>query len=692
MMGGDMSIRFRILCFAFTFGVVIAGGRAFAITEYACGHAAAAARMLAAHKGPVPKALEAWADTDVLNNDLNIEVVHATQNVSGYNRMTIQSLKPNLTEFTFRLANTFAISSIQLDGRTITSTRLDSITVRANFDQPVGLNQTFVLTINYGGPATAGAGFGSMIFTTQGGQPLDFTLSEPFYSYTWWPSKDDNNDKALNSIAVTVPNTMKVAANGRLIGTDVVAVNKLRYRYTCSYPMADYLLMFAATNYNEWSLTYNFSGGSMPVRFMIWPGSDSAANRTAWGKCVSMLAAYEPIFGPYPFRNDQYGIYQFSFGGGMEHQTFTGQGTFDEGVTAHELGHQWWGDMVTCRYWQDIWLNEGFATYVEALWDERKPGSSGLPALKASMASKKPTQFSGSVYRTDITNVNSIFSTNYTYRKGGWVLHMYRHVVGDTLFFQTLANWRAQFQYASATTQDFIAVAEATAGQDLNWFFDPWVFQIGGVRYSLGSQNIVVNGQNYLLLKVGQVQNGTYPTYRMPVDVRFVDSAGTQTRVIVVSASTQWYAIRTTGAASGISLDPDGWILTTGSTTAATFTAGPPKIVSVTPAPGNASDGDVSQLKVTFHTAVNLSSSSFALFSREGTPIPFGYRYDATTKTATLDPAYDGDFGGYRLVVSDSITAIDSGMSLDGEVGGPTYALPSGDGLPGGQAEFRFGY
>lgn len=659
-----------------------------------CGRELAAERLFSAKaSGRAPKPLDTWADTDLLSNDLDIEAVYATQNISGSNTMKIKSLVANLSEFTFRLADTFSISSVTLDGRPITFTRLDPINVRANFDIPAGLNQEVTLQITYGGPATAGGGFGSIVFTTQNSQQLIYTLSEPFYSYTWWPSKDDNDDKALNKIAVTVPNTMKVAANGLLQGVDAVAGNKLKYRYSCSYPMTDYLLFFSATNYTDWTLQYNYGTGLMPVRFMIYPASDTTANRTAWENSLNMLTVFENRYGAYPFRNDQYGIYQFNYGGGMEHQTFTGQGTFSESVTAHELGHQWWGDMVTCRTWHDIWLNEGFATYSEAVWLQYRPGSTGWPALTSAMSSRKPTAWTGTVYRTDISSTNTIFSSNYAYRKGGWVLHMLRRILGETKFWNVLAEWRNRFQYASATTADFIDTAEDVAGQDLNWFFDPWVFQIGGVRYGVGSTTVTSNGRTYLVLKVNQTQSSTYPKFRMPVDLRFTDGSGTRNMVIWnPAAASAWYVIPITGSASGITLDPDGWILTTGTQQASTFTAGPPKIVEIYPQPGPGSEQVMEQFRVTFHTPVNCTVNDFELRTSTNQIIPISFSYSSATNTAIITPNAEVDDPQLTLTVKDTITAVNSGMALDGEVAGPSYSLPTGDGLAGGPAVFRFAF
>src|SRR5262249_21757681 len=134
------------------------------------------------------------------------------------------------------------------------------------------------------------------------------------------------------------------------------------------------------------------------------------------------------------------------------------------------------------------------------------------------------TSYGGTVYRTDLSSASTIFSTTYSYRKGGWALAMLRYVMGDTLFFQALANYRAAFQYSAATTDDFAGVCSSTYGQDLSWFFSQWIYSAGDPDYQWGSTPLVVNGQTYLLVYIKQVQqtaNPTWPIFTMPVEIRY---------------------------------------------------------------------------------------------------------------------------------------------------------------------------
>ncbi|MFH0983361.1 MAG: M1 family metallopeptidase [Planctomycetota bacterium] len=435
---------------------------------------------------------EAMTETDVLHYDLDIEISNlvpdpnnGTCTITGTNVMTIQSKAAALTEFTFRLRNQYTITSATVNGTTpVTVAEVSSTTRRATLDRTYSLDEVFTLTISYTGNSVK-RGFGSIDVDTQYDIPVVATLSEPYYAYTWWPAKDgdvyvpgDNSDKATLEFSITAPNDFVVPSNGTLLSVETLSGNRKRYNWATDYPITTYLVSFAATNYNTWTQTYSYSGGTMPVEFYIYPGNDNPSNRAEWEKVMNMLPVFGDLFGEYPFIEEKYGIYNFNFGGGMEHQTITGLGTFDESVNAHELAHQWWGDMITCRTWNHIWLNEGFATYGAGLWEEFKPGSTGLPALKSYMAARKYTNL-GSVYVSDAETASmyDIFDGNTSYNKGGWVLHMLRHVLGDADFFDALAVYRAAFAYGAATTEDFQAVCEnfyPTA--DLNWFFQEWVY------------------------------------------------------------------------------------------------------------------------------------------------------------------------------------------------------------------------
>jgi len=644
--------------------------------------------------------------TDVLHCDLDIEIVPAAETISGTNVMTVRSLVEGLTTFVIRLRTQYVVSAcIVTDAEgnnpsTMTGPPSGSYARTITFSRAIQAGEEFTVSITYSGVALS-RGFGSIEFGTQDGQPLISTLSEAYFAATWWPCKDgdvfvegNNSDKFTMEMAITAPTALRAVSNGTLQGIDVLSGNRRKHRWATNYPLSTYLAAFSATNYNTWTVNYTHGSVNMPVEFNIFPQSDDAGNRAAWALCVPMLHAFRPIFGEYPFVNEKYGIYQFPFGGGMEHQTNTGQGTFDEGVTAHELGHQWWGDMITCKYWEDIWLNEGFATYSEALWFENKPGSSGLPALHAHMATRRPGSVNGTVHCDNVADMNRIFSGDFSYRKAAWVLHMLRGAVGDATFFAILAEYRARHAYGAATTDDFIAAASAVAGQDLSWFFEPWVFQPGAPTYQYGWQAVTIGGQPYLRLRMRQVQGVAYPLFPMPVTVRVTRAGGgTQTLTVFNDAASEHFLLPlgAGGAATGVTIDPDNWVLNEGKTAAA-YVAGPPKIVSASAAPGQefvagAGPGTISVL---FSDPVSAGAGAFALLGPGGT-VPVTFTQGSALQTHTLNIT-GGPLGPGAYTLTATAAALTAGgIALDGEIVSPASGpLPSGEGLAGGNASWMF--
>ena len=650
---------------------------------------------------------EGFHDTDVLHYDLDIEVSnlvslgipHAT--IDGRNTITIQSKVPDLTEFTFRLRFQYDILSAMVnDTIPVTVTEVSNSTRLVTLDRSYGVDEIFTLTIEYSGESWP-LGFGSFKVGPHGNSQIVFSLSEPYYSYSWWPVKDgdagepgDNSDKATIDLTYTVPNNFTTAANGMLVSEEFLSGNRRRTHWHSNYQIAPYLVSIASTNYNKWTRTYNHPGGSMPVEFYIYPENDTPGNRTAWERCLSMLPVFRTVFGEYPFINEKYGHYNFNFGGGMEHQTMTGLGTFSESVIAHELGHQWWGDMITCKTWSDIWLNEGFATFSEAIWIERRGGGVNTPGYLSAMLGRKPSNLSKTVYVYDTANYSGIFDSDSSYNKGSWVLHQLRGVVGDETFFQILANYRAAFEGSAATTDDFAAIAANTHGQDLSWFFDQWVYGPGAAAYQYGWQSANINGQNYLLAKIAQTHTtaGWPSTFKMPVRLRTTIAGSPQDIIVANDQRTQWFVVPINAPASASSFDPDQWILRSGLSNVS-YQPGPPKIVQVTPAPGAEISGltPTNQVAVWFHTNVNASAANFSITGANSGARSFTLLSGVNVNPAILNLDAPLPPDDYTLVVS-GVTAANSGQTLDGEVAvaDDPGSLPTGDGIAGGDATIAF--
>jgi hypothetical protein len=650
---------------------------------------------------------EAATATDVTNYNLDFEIFPTTRTITGVSTMTVRATEDGLNQFTFVLSDTFTITSITCNGVPLGNVAIaNGYQRRVSLDRTYNTNEIFTFRVAYTG-AASGSGFGSITWGTQGGQNVVYTLSQPYYAGTWWATKDapiggpgDMTDKATVQVAITAPSNMVSLSNGLLQGTDTLSGNRKRARWATNYPTAPYLVFFSSTPYNQWTKNYNYTKpdgtpGTMPVQFALYPGSDNAGNRAAWEKCIEMLAAFKPVFGEYPFINEKYGMYQFGFGGGMEHQTFTGQGGFWESVTAHELGHQWWGDHVTCRFWNDIWLNEGLATFSEAVWEERKPGSTGLPAYLNAMASRRPSNLGidRAVYVTNTASEGAIFSTDSSYRKGAWIAHMLRGIMGDTTFFNSLAAYRAMYQGSAATTDDFRAVCETVSGLNLERYFDQWVYTRGTPSYNYGFTTRTVNGKNYVKVSLRQTQDATMPVYQMPINVRVTRTGGSSNFAINNDQLSSGYVLPlgTTTGASAISIDPDGWILTKTKTSEA-FVNTAPVLVEASPAIGASLEAaTVSNINLWFSDPVTLASGAFTVLRNGTTPVAF------TTVNTPAQNKVTPNFaapllGGTYTVVANAAQITSNSIALDGETpggalkGGLVNSLPSGDGTPGGDA------
>ena len=308
--------------------------------------------------------------------------------------------------------------------------------------------------------------------------------------------------------------------------------------------------------YSDW---YHYSpSDSMEVRFFVFPDHYTYV-QPQYAKTVGMIEVYADLFGEYPFLNEKYGHAEFLWGGGMEHQTITSLGSWSEYLIAHELAHQWWGDMVTCDDFHHIWMNEGFATYSEALWSEVKYGIARYHQDMADARYFGP----GTIYVPDTGDWGRIFHSGLSYNKGSWVLHMLRHVVGDTDFFQILRDYYAdsRYQYGTVTTEQFRDLCEDVSGMDLDWFFHEWIYQEYYPAYKYNWTCAPSGGYYDVYLTIDQLQ--TNFVFTMPIDVTVTTALGDTTLVVWNDLSSQEFTLTIEGQPLEVAIDKDQWILRT---------------------------------------------------------------------------------------------------------------------------------
>ncbi|MFA4923741.1 MAG: M1 family metallopeptidase, partial [Ignavibacteriaceae bacterium] len=392
---------------------------------------------------------------DVQFYKLNVYVTHTPKYIKGDVTVTAKSLADSLTSVKLDLQNTLTIDSITLSGKKISYQHLSNI-ITVQLDKAYSVNEIFSLQIYYQG-TPGSSGFGSFETGYHNGFPTIYTLSEPYGASDWWPCKDTPADKADSAdIWIRCDSSLKAISNGKLLGVKNNKNGTFTWMWQERYPIAQYLISMAISNYDEYQQYFKYSKtDSMSVIHYIYP-ENLNNNKTNLGHTTNMLQVFSDKFGLYPFIKEKYGHAQFGWGGGMEHQTITslGGGSFSDDLISHELSHQWFGDKVTCKDWQNIWLNEGFATYCESVYIEATQGKSAYDASIAnSMYYAKNAV--GTIYVKDISSVNEIFDGYRSYEKGGTVLHMLRGIVGDEKFFTILKNYLddPRYAYNVATTE-----------------------------------------------------------------------------------------------------------------------------------------------------------------------------------------------------------------------------------------------
>lgn len=344
------------------------------------------------------------------------------------------------------------------------------------------------ITISYNGKPQPVGGFGSFEQTTHNGAGVIWTLSEPYGAKSWWPCKQDLNDKIDSlDVIITVPTGNTAVSNGLLL-EEITTGEKTTFHWRHNYPIPAYLIAFATTNYEKYSHTAGSGANTFPIDNYVYPENlESAKNSTE--VTVPIMNLYEELFEPYPYHDEKYGHAQFGWGGGMEHTTISFMGGFSRDLIAHELAHQWFGDKITCGSWQDIWLNESFATYLAALVIEEQDGEAAFKNWRAGRVNNITGSTSGSVYIpvTDTLDVNRVFSSRLSYNKGAMVLHMLRKKMGEDAFFSGLKNYLKDpdLAYGYAHTEDLQKHLEAFYNQSLTEFFQDWIYGEGYPGYDI---------------------------------------------------------------------------------------------------------------------------------------------------------------------------------------------------------------
>ncbi|RZK62670.1 MAG: hypothetical protein EOO59_01915, partial [Hymenobacter sp.] len=391
---------------------------------------------------------------------------------------------------------------------------------------------------------------------------VTWSLSEPFSAHEWFPCKQvltDKADSAAVSVTTTLPN--KVGSNGVLRRTVLLPNNKVRYEWSTRHPIDYYLISVAVAPYVEYTNYANPAGGPpIPIVNYVYSPGALAYYKLEMDRTPGFIENYSALVGRYYFADEKYGHSLAPIGGGMEHQTMTTQDGFNFTLTAHELFHQWFGDNVTCASWEDIWLNEAFASYGEYLSLQAFSTPQWTRDWMDVAQGYAHDAVGGSVRVTDTTSVGRIFSFNLTYKKGAAVVHMLRYLChDDARFFRVLRTYQAQYSGRTARTADLQALFEAELGRPLGYFFQQWYrgegFPIFNVRWNQ------VGGNLYLQVNETASVPAKTPFFQTEVDytIRFQNGTSQVVRLNQTQAS-QGFSVPVASPVSALAVDADGWL------------------------------------------------------------------------------------------------------------------------------------
>jgi len=507
---------------------------------------------------------------DVTYHKLEFTVDPANYFISGKITTTYIALA-NMIDLTFELSNTLIVSSVKINNIALVfSQNTNELVITLPTTQISGTQATIEVTYSGAPPQN---GFFAFSSSTHGlGVPVIYTLSEPFGARDWWPCKQDLNDK-IDSIDVfiTAPSEYISVSNGVEPEAPVINGALKTTHFHHGYPIPAYLICMAVTNYDVYTQLPSAATPTVnyPIVNYIYPESNTPALQTQLGQTPLILNLYSNLLETYPFSNEKYGHAQFGWGGGMEHTTVSFMVSFGRQLIAHEMAHQWFGDKITCGTWKDIWLNEGFATYIASLVIENFDGSTAFIAEKTNMINNITSSPNGAIYltETEALDVNRVFDPRLSYDKGAMVLNMLRFKLGDALFFQGIKNYLADVNlaYKYAITQNLQAHLEAFYGSSLTEFFNDWVINQGYPKYAITVQNIATGQAK---ITVNQTTSDTsVPFFEMPVPIRLTGAGGVSQDIVVNNTiNGEQFTVSVPFSVTGVQFDPKKDIISKSST------------------------------------------------------------------------------------------------------------------------------
>ena len=495
---------------------------------------------------------------DIVSYHLDLDIDTDSARVDATATLTLKALE-RIDGVELDLVG-FQVEEISVDGVTALFTR-DGDLLEINLGTSLATGESTEIEIHYSGVPTTGGGLG--LFIRPNGEDILYTMAEPDGAKLWFPCNDTPADKATLDLTVHLDQPWILTSNG-LQTQKSTSGGKTTTRWISRDPMATYLMSFDAANYQVWFDT----AGSVPLQF--YARSQYAFNaELQWANTGAMVEAFGKRYVPYPF--EKYGTVEAPMVySGMEHQSLTLMGSkvlektgWDaDNLVSHELAHQWFGDYLSPVDWRDIWLNEGFATYNEAVWKELQAGGdteAGRNALIYYMSDMNEWfQREGDENGSPLYDPYVLFGST-VYERGALTLHMLRYVMGSAGFFATMERYLQEHGFGNVTTTDLVTAAEREYGGELTWFFDAWVFSDAVYPMEVATDWQVNNG--VLTLALEQTQPGTQYTLPFPVKIELEDGQVWYRDLWLTPEQGLTWAMEVPSGVNSVEFDPEHWLL-----------------------------------------------------------------------------------------------------------------------------------
>jgi aminopeptidase N len=524
-------------------------------------------------KPGTPKQPERIRYVDVKHIKAELTLDTKTQEVRGTVTHTLSPLHPYLNRLDLDCGSKLKVTKVTVGPKATPCTfTVKGDTLSVTLDKAYEASETLDLAIAYAGSPEHGLHF-VMPDPAYPEKPMAiWTQGEAEDTHHWLPCYDYPNERATSEMIITVEKPLFVLSNGALIETKPKDGNATTYHWKMDVPHVSYLISLAVADYS----VYHDKVGDLPVDYYVTKRVDEATARRFMGKTPRMIAFFAEKTGrAYPYNKYAQSVMP-EFGGGMENisaTTMTDGALKDEiealegdsdGLVAHELAHQWFGDLLTCKDWSHLWLNEGFASYFDPLFAEHDRGEDAFRlemynVLQSYLGSDRG--YRRPIVESRYESSNDMFD-GVTYAKGSCVLHVLRGVLGDEAWWKGIRRYVAAHQLQVVETDDFRKEMEAASGKDLKWFFDQWVYKAGHpelkVRWHYEDDDKTVRVQ---IQQTQKLEDQT-PLFRLPTTLAITEDVGRTRRIpIVIDGASHEFVVASASRPKMVQIDPDGWLI-----------------------------------------------------------------------------------------------------------------------------------